>query len=79
MIELKVGNKGPPKAPKKHSTVRTVARARFSNQDVVAGVIVGTGTNAAYVECAHAIPKWHGLRPKSRETVSRLYDTFFIV
>ncbi|KAG4402989.1 hypothetical protein GLYMA_01G007300v4 [Glycine max] len=52
-----------------NDTVGTVARARFSNQDVVAGVIVGTGTNAAYVESAHAIPKWHGLRPKSRETV----------
>ena len=54
MIELKVGNKGPPKAPKKHSTVRTVARARFNNQDVVAGVIVGTETNPAYIHSAHA-------------------------
>ena len=36
-------------------TVGTIARARFSTQGVVAGVIVGTGTNAAYVQSAHAI------------------------
>jgi len=35
-------------------------------------VILGTGTNAAYVERAHAIPKWHGLIPKSGDMVSRL-------
>ncbi|KAG5009727.1 hypothetical protein AAZX31_07G117700 [Glycine max] len=52
-----------------NDTVGTVARARFSNQDVIAGVILGTGTNAAYVECAHAIPKWQGLLPKSGEMV----------
>ncbi|ESW24963.1 hypothetical protein PHAVU_004G175500 [Phaseolus vulgaris] len=52
-----------------NDTVGTVARARFSNQDVIAGVILGTGTNAAYVESAHAIPKWQGLLPKSGEMV----------
>ncbi|CAJ1951529.1 unnamed protein product [Sphenostylis stenocarpa] len=52
-----------------NDTVGTVARARFSNQDVIAGVILGTGTNAAYVESAHAIPKWQGLLSKSGEMV----------
>ncbi|KAK7245466.1 hypothetical protein RIF29_40312 [Crotalaria pallida] len=52
-----------------NDTVGTLARARFINQDVVAGVILGTGTNAAYVERSHAIPKWHGPQPKSGEMV----------
>jgi len=34
--------------------VGTIARARFNTQGVVAGTIVGTGTNAAYVQSAHA-------------------------
>ncbi|XP_061371256.1 hexokinase-1-like isoform X2 [Gastrolobium bilobum] len=52
-----------------NDTVGTVARGKFSNQDVIAAVIVGTGTNAAYVERAHTIPKWYGLLPKSGEMV----------
>ncbi|WJX30222.1 hexokinase A [Trifolium repens] len=52
-----------------NDTVGTVAKARFSNQDVIAGVILGTGTNAAYIEHVNAIPKWHGLPPKSGEMV----------
>jgi hexokinase len=46
-----------------------LAGGRFYNQDVIAAVILGTGTNAAYVERAHAIPKWHGLLPKSGDMV----------
>ncbi|KAB5552647.1 hypothetical protein DKX38_009958 [Salix brachista] len=49
--------------------VGTLAGGRFYNPDVIAAVILGTGTNAAYVERAHAIPKWHGLLPKSWEMV----------
>ncbi|KAL1318751.1 hypothetical protein HN51_071052 [Arachis hypogaea] len=52
-----------------NDTVGTLARARFGNQDVIAGVILGTGTNAAYVERAQAIPKWQGLLPNSGEMV----------
>ncbi|MCI59341.1 hexokinase-1-like, partial [Trifolium medium] len=48
-----------------NDTIGTLAGGRFYNQDVIAAVILGTGTNAAYVERAHAIPKWHGLLPKS--------------
>ncbi|XP_027341892.1 hexokinase-1-like [Abrus precatorius] len=52
-----------------NDTIGTLAGGRFYNQDVIAAVILGTGTNAAYVERAHAIPKWHGLIPKSGEMV----------
>lgn len=52
-----------------NDTVGTLAGGRHSNRDVVAAVILGTGTNAAYVEHAHAIPKLHGVLPKSGEMV----------
>ncbi|XP_028794275.1 hexokinase-1 [Neltuma alba] len=52
-----------------NDTVGTLAGGRFYNKDVIAAVILGTGTNAAYVERAHAIPKWPGLLPKSGEMV----------
>ncbi|CAK9137052.1 unnamed protein product [Ilex paraguariensis] len=52
-----------------NDTVGTLAGGRYSNPDVIAAVILGTGTNAAYVERAQAIPKWHGLLPKSGEMV----------
>ncbi|XP_050940849.1 hexokinase-1 isoform X2 [Cucumis melo] len=50
-------------------TIGTLAGGRYHDNDVIAAVILGTGTNAAYVERAHAIPKWHGLLPKSGEMV----------
>ncbi|KAG6530400.1 hypothetical protein ZIOFF_012630 [Zingiber officinale] len=53
-----------------NDTIGTLAGGRYFDHDVVAAVILGTGTNAAYVERAHAIPKWHGLLPKSGEMVS---------
>jgi hexokinase len=49
-----------------------LAGGRYEDQDVVAAVILGTGTNAAYVEHANAIPKWDGLLPSSGEMVSLL-------
>ncbi|KAL0339023.1 UNVERIFIED_CONTAM: Hexokinase-2 [Sesamum angustifolium] len=52
-----------------NDTVGTLAGGRYNNPDVIAAVILGTGTNAAYVERAHAIPKWQGLLPKSGEMV----------
>ncbi|CAK7337519.1 unnamed protein product [Dovyalis caffra] len=52
-----------------NDTIGTLAGGRYLNPDVIAAVILGTGTNAAYVERAHAIPKWHGLLPKSGEMV----------
>lgn len=52
-----------------NDTVGTLAGGRYTDSDVIAAVILGTGTNAAYVERANAIPKWHGLLPKSGEMV----------
>ncbi|GMI93768.1 ARABIDOPSIS THALIANA HEXOKINASE 2, hexokinase 2 [Hibiscus trionum] len=52
-----------------NDTVGTLAGGRFVNDDVVAAVILGTGSNAAYVERANAIPKWHGPLPRSGEMV----------
>ncbi|CAM0954394.1 unnamed protein product [Alopecurus aequalis] len=50
-----------------NDTIGTLAGGRYDDNDVVAAVILGTGTNAAYMERANAIPKWHGLLPKSGE------------
>lgn len=52
-----------------NDTIGTLAGGRYHDNDVVAAVILGTGTNAAYVEHAQAIPKWHGLLPKSGKMV----------
>ncbi|XP_057977435.1 hexokinase-1-like [Malania oleifera] len=52
-----------------NDTIGTLAGGRYLNEDVVAAVILGTGSNAAYVERAHAIPKWHGPSSKSGEMV----------
>ncbi|RYQ95084.1 hypothetical protein Ahy_B08g090091 isoform B [Arachis hypogaea] len=52
-----------------NDTIGTLAGGRFYNQDVIAAVILGTGTNAAYVERANAIPKWHGPLSKSRDMI----------
>ncbi|XAR67059.1 Hexokinase [Bertholletia excelsa] len=52
-----------------NDTIGTLAGGRYDDPDVIAAVILGTGTNAAYVERAHAIPKWHGLLPKSGDMV----------
>lgn len=54
-----------------------MAGGRYYDNDVVAAVILGTGTNAAYVERAQAIPKWHGLLPKSGDMVLTHLFLFF--
>lgn len=53
-----------------NDTVGTLAGGRYVDNDVVAAVILGTGTNAAYVEHANAIPKWNGTLPRSGNMVS---------
>ncbi|KAI3917669.1 hypothetical protein MKW98_021431 [Papaver atlanticum] len=40
-----------------NDTIGTLAGGKYFNNNVAAAVILGTGTNAAYVERAHAIPK----------------------
>ncbi|KAD6795142.1 hypothetical protein E3N88_06038 [Mikania micrantha] len=52
-----------------NDTVGTLAEGRYSDPNVIAALILGTGSNAAYVERANAIPKWQGLPPKSGEMV----------
>lgn len=53
-----------------NDTVGTLAGGRYDNKDVAIAVILGTGSNAAYVERAQAIPKWQGPPPRSGEMVS---------
>ncbi|KAL2493166.1 Hexokinase-2 [Abeliophyllum distichum] len=52
-----------------NDTIGTLAGGKYANKDVDVAVILGTGTNAAYVEHAQAIPKWHGPLPNSGEMV----------
>ncbi|XP_010915379.2 hexokinase-2 [Elaeis guineensis] len=52
-----------------NDTVGTLAGGRYYDKDVAVAVILGTGTNAAYVEHAREIPKWNGLLPKSGDMV----------
>lgn len=41
-----------------NDTVGTLAHCRYWNEDAMVGIILGTGTNACYVERADAIPCW---------------------
>jgi hexokinase len=56
--------------PQINDTVGTLAAGRYNDEDVVIGVILGTGSNAAYVEEASAIPKLEGELPKSGNMVT---------
>ncbi|KAL5220634.1 hypothetical protein ABZP36_025347 [Zizania latifolia] len=61
-----------------NDAVGTLAGARYYDEDVVAGIIFGTGTNAAYVEKANAIPKWEGKLPNSEDMVINMeWGNFF--
>jgi hexokinase len=59
-----------------NDTVGTLAAGSYNDEDVVIGVILGTGSNAAYVEKANAIPKLKGESPKSGNMVSLQIDFF---
>ncbi|KAH9301108.1 hypothetical protein KI387_012691, partial [Taxus chinensis] len=52
-----------------NDTVGALAGGRYWDENVMAAVILGTGTNACYVEHADAIPKWKGPLPKSGNMV----------
>ncbi|EAY75659.1 hypothetical protein OsI_03566 [Oryza sativa Indica Group] len=52
-----------------NDTVGTLAAGRYVDHDTIAAVILGTGSNAAYIDHADAIPKWHGSLPKSGNMV----------
>lgn len=53
-----------------NDTVGTLAGGRYWNNDVMIAVILGTGTNACYVERAENVSKWSGEVPKSGQMVS---------
>jgi hexokinase len=52
-----------------NDTVGTLAAGSYNDEDAVIGVILGTGSNAAYVEKASDIPKLEGELPKSGKMV----------
>ncbi|KAI3464842.1 hypothetical protein Pfo_021505 [Paulownia fortunei] len=52
-----------------NDTVGTLAGARYWDDDVMVAVILGTGTNACYVERVDAIPKLHGPNSTSGRTI----------
>ncbi|XP_051185044.1 hexokinase-7-like isoform X1 [Lolium perenne] len=52
-----------------NDTVGTLAAGSYNDEDIVIGVILGTGSNAAYVEKANAIPKLNGELPQSGNMV----------
>ncbi|CAK9871045.1 unnamed protein product [Sphagnum jensenii] len=55
-----------------NDTVGTLAQGRYFNTNTMIGVILGTGTNACYVEQADAVPKWKGPIPASGQMVINL-------
>ena len=61
-----------------NDTVATLAGARYWDDDVMIAVILGTGTNACYIEAIDRIPKLQGLKSKSGKMV-RYFDFDFAV
>lgn len=55
----------------------TLAGARYWDKDVMAGVILGTGTNACYVEQKNAIPKLQN-KSSSGTTVSLILIFLYV-
>lgn len=54
-----------------NDTVGTLAGAEYWDNDVIAAVILGTGTNACYVEQMSAIPKLKDHNSSSGKMVSK--------
>eukprot|EP00897_Mesotaenium_endlicherianum_P009836 jgi/Mesen1/8881/ME000532S08274 len=52
-----------------NDTVGTLAGARYWNGDAMVALILGTGSNACYVEKVSAITKWEGPKPDAEEMV----------
>ncbi|CAI0435739.1 unnamed protein product [Linum tenue] len=52
-----------------NDTVGALAGARYWDDDVMVAVILGTGTNACYVERTDAIPRLHGTMSASGMTI----------
>lgn len=60
-------------------TIGNLAGGRYYNRETVASVTLGMTTNAAYVEPAHAVPRWQGLSPNSEEIVSSYESTTLLL
>ena len=56
-----------------NDAVGTLAGARYWDDDVMVAVILGTGTNACYIEHMDAIPKLQDLTTGSGKTVGRRF------
>lgn len=52
-----------------NDTVGTLAGARYWDDDVMVAVILGTGTNACYIERTDAIPKLQNVMPGAGNTI----------
>ncbi|XP_031494717.1 hexokinase-2, chloroplastic [Nymphaea colorata] len=52
-----------------NDTVGTLAGARYWDKDAMVAVILGTGTNACYVESVDTIPKLKGVLPASGKMI----------
>ncbi|KAK6939354.1 Hexokinase, N-terminal [Dillenia turbinata] len=60
-----------------NDTVGTLAGARYWDDDVMVAVILGTGTNACYVERMDAIPKLQGhVSPSARTIINTEWGAF---
>ncbi|MQL76421.1 hypothetical protein Taro_008806 [Colocasia esculenta] len=58
-----------------NDTVATLAGARYWDDDVMVAVILGTGTNACYIEHTDVIPKLQGPKPSSGRMVLQIINT----
>lgn len=56
----------------------TLAGARYWDDDVMVAVILGTGTNACYIQRTEAIPKLQHLKLETGNTVCHNIDKFSI-
>lgn len=61
-----------------NDTVGTLALGHYNDEDTVAAVVIGTGTNACYLERADAIIKCQGLLTTSGSMVDVLFFIFHI-
>lgn len=52
-----------------NDTTGTMMSCAFSNPDVSAGVILGTGTNMCYMENLDNVPKWDGDQNEPRQVI----------
>ena len=52
-----------------NDTTGTMMSCAFKNPSVSAGLILGTGTNACYMEHLDNVPKWDGDRDEPRQVI----------